>query len=104
MANLVFVRFFPKSGHEDRVERILRVMVEATRCEPGNEIYDLFHSTTSEGTRLFGLIERYRDQDALGAHRATEHYKAYRAGIMEHLSAPIEVTVLEALDVRALQR
>jgi len=100
MANLVFVQFHPKPGSEQAVEAILRGMVVATRQEPGNELYDLYRATATSGGTVFALTERYRDQTALEAHRATAHYQAYRANIIEHLSAPIDVKILESLDVR----
>jgi quinol monooxygenase YgiN len=95
----VFVRFFLKPGAEVRAEAILRTMVAATRAEPGCRRYDLFRSTTAEGAALLALIEQYDDDEAIGAHRETPHYKAYRAEIMALLSQPIEVTRLESLDV-----
>lgn len=100
MANLVLVHFHPKPGSEQAVETILRGMVVATRQEPGNELYDLYRAASATGTAVFVLLERYRDQAALEAHRATEHYKTYRATIMEHLGGPIDVRVLESLDAR----
>jgi quinol monooxygenase YgiN len=101
MGNLVLVRFHPKEGSGPSVEQILRGMVAKTRLEPGCECYDLFHSTT-DGRRIYVLLEKYRDAAALDAHRASEHYKAYRGSIMEHLAAPIDVSILEGLDVRAV--
>jgi quinol monooxygenase YgiN len=100
MSNLVFVQFHPKPGSEQAVEGILRGMVVATRQEPGNELYDLYRAAAAAGGTVFVLTERYRDQAALEAHRATEHYKAYRANIMRHLSTPIDVKILETLDAR----
>jgi quinol monooxygenase YgiN len=100
MANLVFVQFHPKPGSEPAVERILRGMIAPTRQEPGNELYDLYRLPTAAGGTVFALTERYRDQAALEAHRATAHYKDYRAKIMEHLSEPIDVKILEALDAQ----
>jgi quinol monooxygenase YgiN len=100
MANLVVVRFFPKDGSAEAVERILRGMVRDTRQEPGCERYDLFQSTVAD-KRIYVLLERYRDTAALEAHRVTKHYLEYRANIMPLLAQPIEVTILENLDVRA---
>jgi len=100
MSSLVFVRFFPKSGQESRVESILRGMVVKTRQEPGCRRYDLYQTAGASGARNLCLIEKYTDQDALQAHRDTQHYKDYRASIMELLERPIEVTLLDALDER----
>lgn len=99
---MVFVRFFAKRGREAQVEAILRTMVRATREEPGCRRYDLFRSTAADGGTAFALIERYADEVAVGAHRETAHYKAYREAIVALLTAPIEVTRLESLDERAV--
>lgn len=98
MSNLVFVRFIPKAGEEDQVERILRGMVINSRAEPGCLLYNLYDCQTLEGKRIFCLTERYKDADALQAHRDTDHYKAYRATIMDLLESPIEPHILNPLD------
>ena len=96
---IVFASFSPNPGQEADVEEILRGMVGPTRAEPGNEIYDLYKKTAdSDGTPTFHFFERYADADALQAHRDTDHYKAYRAKIMDYLSEPIGVVVLDAID------
>ena len=101
MSSLVVARFFPKSGQESGVESILRGMVVKTRQEPGCRRYDLYQAAVASGARNFCLIEKYADQDAVQAHRETQHYKDYRASIMELLERPVEVTILDALDERA---
>jgi quinol monooxygenase YgiN len=47
---------------------------------------------------MFCLVERYADDASIQAHRETEHYKDYRARIMDLLERPIDVTLLEPLD------
>jgi len=56
-------------------------------------------STTNTGADSFHFFEIYQDQAALEAHRTTDHYKAYRAAIPNHLAEPIGVKVLAGLDV-----
>ena len=65
----------------------------ATRQEPGCEQYDLFRAG-SQDRPTFHLIERYANGEALEAHRATDHYRAYRAEIPDLLDEPIGVLVL----------
>jgi quinol monooxygenase YgiN len=101
MAALVFVRFFPKAGQEAAVESILRGMVGSTRQEPGCRRYDLYRTTVAASGTIFCLVERYANDAAAQAHRETAHYKDYRAGIMDLLERPIEVTMLEPLDERS---
>lgn len=94
---LVFASFRPKAGQEQEVGAILRGMVVPTRNEPGNECYDLYERR-GDGEISFHLIEKYRDGEALQAHRDSEHYKNYRSAIGDHLAEPIGVIVLEPID------
>ncbi|HYJ70060.1 MAG TPA: putative quinol monooxygenase [Nocardioidaceae bacterium] len=93
---IVFASFTPRPERIPQLRATLDVMVEHTRREPGCQIYDLYES--DDGKRLH-LFERYVDADALEAHRASEHYKAYRAKLPELLASPIEVAVLSEADV-----
>jgi quinol monooxygenase YgiN len=100
MSPLIVARFVPKAGEEARVEAILRGMVASTRREPGCRRYDFYRASAAGGT-LFCLIEQYSGEEAIEAHRATPHYKSYRASIADLLAQPIEVARLEAVDVRS---
>jgi quinol monooxygenase YgiN len=96
MTVTVFASFLPRPGNEPDVEKILRAMTAPTRSEPGNRIYDLY----KDAQGAFHLFELYVDQAAVEAHRATAHYKAYRAAIADLLAEPIAVKMLTGLDVR----
>lgn len=93
MRRVVYATFEPLRGHEQHVREILSALLGPTRSEEGCETFDLYRSPTG-----FVLFERYRDQAAVEAHRATPHYAAYRAAIVEHLAEPIGVTVLDVED------
>ncbi len=96
----VFASFKPAPGKESEVETVLRGMCAPTRNEPGNENYDLHVKTAgSEEGPSFHLFVRYIDATALDAHRETEHYKNYRAAIMDLLGSPIHVVVMDGVDV-----
>lgn len=94
---IVFATFRP---HPDKVEALrqsLDTMIENSRSEPGCQTYDLYRSG-DDGSPVFHLFERYADADALEAHRASEHYKRYRAGLPDLLAEPVEVVVLQEVD------
>jgi len=95
----VIARFTARAGQEAAVEQVLRGMVGPTRNEPGCACYDLYR--VKDAPAQFVLFEIYQGSAALEAHRATEHYKSYRARIADLLSEPIGVTVLNGLDVAA---
>lgn len=92
-AVVVHATFVPQPGHEENVRRILTELLGPTRAEDGCDTFDLYRNATE-----FALFERYRDVAAVEAHRGTAHYAAYRAAIVEHLSGPIGVTILEVED------
>jgi quinol monooxygenase YgiN len=69
------VTFVVKPGHEEEATGLLARLAEATRAEPGCRMY-LVHRST-EDTRRFFVYERYDDQTAFDAHRASEHFARY---------------------------
>jgi autoinducer 2-degrading protein len=64
---------FPE-GKADEVERLLRELGDVSRRESGCGGFDVCRGDgDSAGT--FVLFEKWRDQAALDAHYATEHFK-----------------------------
>jgi quinol monooxygenase YgiN len=80
MEFVVIAQYRAQAGETDRVEEALRKMVAPTRAEPGNLDYQVFRDPSDQS--LFVLFERYADQSAFDAHRATEHFGAYLAGVV----------------------
>lgn len=100
MANepaIVFATFRPHPDKVDELRSSLDTMIANSRQEPGCEVYDLYRSGDEQ--TVFHLFERYRDADALEAHRAADYYKEYRANLPELLEQPVEVAVLSEVDV-----
>lgn len=98
---IVFASFQPGVGKERELHDLLSWMVERTRQEPGCECYDLYqrHSDGASADETFHLFERYRDDEALQAHRGSDHYVEYRRLVGDLLVGPIDVLVLDALDI-----
>ncbi|RQS62569.1 antibiotic biosynthesis monooxygenase [Burkholderia sp. Bp8963] len=92
----VFATVIPKSEHVQTVEAELRGMVAATRAEPGNQRYDLFHE--SDGSPGFHVFEAYDDQAAFDAHLASPHFVAFREKAAEWLAQPPVIKILTAVD------
>ncbi|WP_309570040.1 putative quinol monooxygenase [Deinococcus sp.] len=88
----------PKAEFVTVVEQEMLAMVSASRQEEGNLRYDLLREEKGGVTR-YHVQERYRDQDAVQAHRDSVHYKAYRAKAGEWFAQAPEVTVLTEVDV-----
>lgn len=57
----------------DKVEAIFRELRDASRKEEGVITFDVARSR--EKPNVFALWEEYRDQAALDAHAASEHFK-----------------------------
>lgn len=92
----VIARFTPTPESAGRLRGLLKGMVAPTRAEAGCHSYDLF-ATQGDGAE-FVLVECYQDSSALAAHRASTHYRNYRAQLPELLASPISVTVLAPVD------
>ena len=96
---IVFASFYPKKEKNNEVKEIILAMVNPTRSEKGNEIYNFYEEKKDDGKNIsFHLFEVYKDSAALDFHRNTSHYKNYRSKIVDLLDKPIEVKVLRSVD------
>ncbi len=67
-----------KEGSEAEFEGIMLDLAAAVRAnESGNQIYELTRPT--EGSGAYLVMELYTDEQALSAHRQTEHFRASSA-------------------------
>jgi quinol monooxygenase YgiN len=70
IASIVFA-FAPQDA--DEAEAMLRELRDASLKEPGIIRFEVGRS--HEKPHVFALWEVYRDQDAVNAHRSTEHFQ-----------------------------
>jgi len=61
-------------GKAGELRAVLESLVEPSRSEPGCLQYTLLESL--DNPDQFTFIEEWQDEDALGAHAATDHFKA----------------------------
>jgi|TARA_B100000959_G_scaffold168005_1_gene176027 quinol monooxygenase YgiN len=95
----VLASFFPKNDKNNEVKETILAMVDPTRSEEGNEIYNFYEEKNNEDKIIsFHLFEVYKNSAALDFHRNTSHYKNYRSKIVNFLERPIEVKVLNSVD------
>jgi quinol monooxygenase YgiN len=78
MGFAVVVRYTVRAGEESRVEAALKNMLEPGRAEPGNLDYQVLRDP--KDPRVFVLFERYTDESAFAAHRATAHFERWLNG------------------------
>ena len=96
---VVLVSFYPKNEKNKEVKETILSMVDPTRSEEGNEIYNFYEEKKDDRKNIsFHLFEVYKDSVALDFHKNTTHYKNYRSKIVDLLDRPIEVKVLSSID------
>lgn len=73
MAYVVLARWTAKLGEEGEVAAALAGLIEPSRAEPGNLVYQVHRDPNDP--RVFLIYERYEDEDAYAAHAASEHFR-----------------------------
>jgi quinol monooxygenase YgiN len=85
-----------KPGMEREFEEVAKELVAKVNAgEPGCKLYALHHGEAS-GTYVF--MERYVDQAAVDAHRATDYFKALGRKMGEYLDDRPEVLRLRGVE------
>jgi quinol monooxygenase YgiN len=85
-----------KPGMEKEFEAVAKDLVAKVNAnEPGCTLYALHHGETL-GTYVF--MERYADQAAVEAHRATEHFKSLGRKMGEYMDGRPEVLRLREVE------
>lgn len=74
------VRFTFTPQDRDEIAQAVRLLAAATRQEPGCVTYVPHHAEADPDTVVF--YEQYRDEAALAAHRASDHFKTYCVGVL----------------------
>ncbi len=86
-----------KDGEAEAFEKGFTDMAKQVRAnEPGNVAYLLTKSRTEPNT--YKVLEIYKDQAALEAHREYEHFKAGGKVFGATLAGRPEVEVLDGID------
>jgi quinol monooxygenase YgiN len=85
-----------KAGMEKEFEAVAKELVAKVNAgEPGCTLYALHHAETA-GTYVF--MERYRDQAAVEAHRASDHFKTLGRKMGEYMDGRAEVMRLREVE------
>lgn len=81
-------------GKEADFEKHMLGLAEQVRAnEPGNDMYTLCRD--EEGNYI--VLELYKDEEALAAHGASEHFKAAGAGFKGLMAGAPEITRLKVV-------
>lgn len=85
-----------QDGKSDEFERVFAELAAKVRAsEPGNITYQLCRSRSE--ARTYKVLELYRDEDALKAHGASEHFKAAGPALGAVLAGRPEIEYLDAV-------
>jgi quinol monooxygenase YgiN len=85
-----------QEGKGPEFEAIFRQLSEKVRAdEPGNLVYQLTKSRLEPNA--YKVLELYKDETALAAHRGSSHYRELGAKMGPCLAGRPEVEVLDAV-------
>jgi quinol monooxygenase YgiN len=73
MAFVVTARWTAQAGRETEVREAILALVEPSRAEPGNLLYQPHQDP--ENPCVFLIYEQYRDEAAYRAHAQSEHFR-----------------------------
>jgi len=76
------VTFIAKEDSIPKMKELLTAMVKPSKAEDGCIFYDIFQYKNQR--EKFMAVETWRDEKALDGHKASEHYKIYKASYEEH--------------------
>ena len=88
-----------KSGQEDAFVAAAKVCVAASRAETGILHYDLWREV--DGDQRFVFNELYSNDDAVKAHMASDHFKAFGLAARDLAAARPVIIKTHAIDVAA---
>lgn len=77
----------------------IQSLVKDSRAESGNIAYDFYKCIETEHTYI--MVETWKDQEAVAAHNSSEHFTSFVANAKAYLTAPLEVKVYRAEEVKA---
>lgn len=69
-------------------------LLTATHAEEGNLSYELYEKAGEANS--FIMVETWRDAEAVSSHNTSAHFTAFSAKAGEFLSAPLDVKVFSA--------
>ena len=74
-----------REGKQEDFLKAVQPLIEASRAERGNAFYDLYADVAD--SRAFCFIERWADEEAVAAHNASPHFRAWTAAKAEFVEA-----------------
>jgi quinol monooxygenase YgiN len=94
---VIVATFEARPGYEHELRQALHAVLGPTRLEPGCLRFDMYQGI--DPTSSFLLFETFTGQQAVDEHRATDHYREFRAALKSLLARPHEVAQMTSSDV-----
>lgn len=86
-----------QDGKSAQFEAIFLELAAKVRAnEPGNLTYQLTRSRAEANT--YKVLELYKDQDSLAAHRGTDHFRELGAKMAPYMAGRPEVELLDVIE------
>lgn len=96
MAIGIIARLTVQQGKNAEFETVFGELAAAVRAnETGNNFYALHQSR--EDANLYVVMEQYRDEDAVAAHRASDHFRTIGAKLGPLLAAPPDIQTFDSI-------
>jgi quinol monooxygenase YgiN len=84
-----------KEGQESEFEELAQQMATAVNENEEGCLFYQAHRTDDPQTYVF--VERYKDEAATEAHRASDHYRSIGARMGAHMAGRPEVQILQQI-------
>ena len=91
----IVARLKVKEGQEKDFEALALELTAAVNEHEEGCMYYALHR--SDDPQTYVIIERYRDQAAIDAHRQTDHYKSIGARMGPHMAGRPELEILQEI-------
>jgi quinol monooxygenase YgiN len=75
-----------------------KLVTEPSQAEEGNISYQYYQDPEQPNTFVF--VEKWKDQAAIDVHEATSHFQNFVKAVPGLLSAPIQVQLFEATEIK----
>lgn len=93
----VIAKLTVQEGKADQTIQMFQELMQNVATEEGTLLYSLNRQASAPNTIV--VIERYKDKDALSAHSATEHFKAFSAKLGDVLAGKPEISIMNEVGV-----
>ncbi|MPZ84718.1 MAG: antibiotic biosynthesis monooxygenase [Actinophytocola sp.] len=90
----MIARYTVSAGKEDELSELLPRLAEASRSEPGNVSFAVYHAL--DDPRDVVLLERYASREAFARHRGTEHFTSL---VLDRIVPLLDSRAVETYDV-----